>query len=148
MKHQGFKVYRTTALVAFMILIGLAFPAALVHEFGHIIICVVDGNTYELILGVFMAGVVCDGTLSNLTLHYLFGGLFAAMIVSIPLAIPQVRKYRSIVIALLSTITIQLMNAIAEGFFNDWYQKDAMILMLPSILPFFIFLYLFARVKA
>lgn len=140
------RLERKTVAVAFAVLIILAIPASLLHEFGHIIICITDGYSYTLIIQITYAAVTCQGTLSNLILYWALGGTLAAAVVAIPLAFRTVRANEGITIALLTLSTTHSINAVAETFANSWYMSNGIMIMIPSMIIFFVYLFKFGSV--
>ena len=138
-------------IVGIVIVASLFFPLSIIHEFGHIIICVSGGHTYILDLSLIVFNVCCNETPSNFMLYYAFGGGFAMLVSLAPfLAWNWIRQHKGIIIGLLTIATLQGANAIVETGWHIWYVNNTSTSMaLLSIilgLSFIGYIFLFARV--
>ena len=77
-------------------------PLSYVHELGHSYICMMEGYTFDIQLGLDGGRMVCHGEVENQILFRAIGGVLAGTAAIIPLvAFRQIRKYPAVVIALL-----------------------------------------------
>ena len=141
-----FKLVRNATIV----LIVCILPMSYAHEIGHAIICVSEGNYFQIHMGVDNASLVCLGTISNSELFYFFGGFFATIIALVPFAkYTWMKNHRWAVIASLTFATGHGINAIIEVGFTDWYLENGLgpelLLNFTSLMAYFVMLVYFGR---
>ena len=120
-EHPIFKIVQHSFLV---ILIGF-FPINLVHEFGHIAICTINGNVpLGPFIGLRTFSTLCLGEIPNQFLLDVMGGVAGFTLAYSPLMLKKIRENKGIVIGLLFFAIPQFGMALGEGFFNEWYMTD------------------------
>ncbi|MEM2761101.1 MAG: hypothetical protein QXU32_09770 [Nitrososphaerales archaeon] len=129
------------------------FPLTFVHEFGHALVCVASGYSYEMELSIIKAQVTCDETPSNLMLYWAAGGLFATLIALSPLIAWQWAKInRGVLIGSFTIATGHAVNAVIETFAHFWYVTNiplaSIVVALSAILAYSISLTIFGKRKA
>ena len=140
---------RKTIYVALIVTSGSFLPISLLHEVGHIVVCVSDGLTYTLVLKLAIFTTSCHGSPDNLFFYYAFGGGLATIVSLAPLALSALRQHTGIILALLTLATIQGINGIIETGWTDWYlnsTKEVMVVM-NLILAFTVIGYMFVFAK-
>ena len=138
--------------IALVMLLILFFPISVVHEIGHIIICVNSGSSYESHFNVLELGIMCTPLPKTVLLYWAFGGILGMLVSLCPiLALNWMRNHKGVMIGLFSLASMQGVNAFIETFAHTWYIQGG---TLPSImftlvgLAFlFVFLNFFARVR-
>src|SRR3989304_8268924 len=119
--HPVFKIIHHSLIV---ILIGF-FPINYGHEFGHIAICVANGNVpLGPFVGLRTFSVLCLGEITNPFLLNVMGGVVGFTLAFSPLLVKRIRKNKGIVIGLLFFAIPQFGMGLGEGFFNGWYRYD------------------------
>ncbi len=113
------------ALIGLFATIFLIIPATYVHEFGHSLACTLQGSHSILTVSPFQSSLFCTPLPENYLVFWSSGGLFAAGLLTTPLAFGWIRSNKGIVIALFSVATYHLMNALVEAAFHSWYIEDA-----------------------
>ena len=72
---------RKRVLVCLLVFFALLPVFSYLHEAGHALVCVVDGNEAEISVDVFSGGTtLCHGDISNLFAYKISGGLLAGII--------------------------------------------------------------------
>jgi len=114
-------------IVLFTLLIMLALVpiVALIHEYGHGLICVLDGK--DFVFGITIAGgwLSCIGIIEEPTLFRLAGGMLTAIVSFGALAILKSklgRRFKFISIALVTIGIGEYASGLMEGFLNDFYM--------------------------
>ena len=103
-------------------------PLSYVHELGHSYICMMEGYTFDIQLGLDGGRMVCHGEVENQILFRAIGGVLAGTAAIIPLvAFRQIRKYPAVVIALLPLGLGHFLNAGIETVFYKTYMQDTVI---------------------
>ena len=117
-------------------------PLSYVHELGHSYICMMEGYTFDIELGIDGGRMVCHGEVENQILFRAAGGILAGTAAIIPLmAFRQIRKYPSVVIALLPLGLGHYLNAGIETVFYKTYMQDTVIWgMIMGLFAFVIFI--------
>jgi len=153
-KKEGKKVLdKKAGLISVIILAAFIFPITFVHELGHVMICALDGHSYDIRVSPFAASVICDGTSSNLMLYWSFGGLLAMLVALSPLvAWNWVKRNNGVLIGSLTIATGHGVNAIIETFLHSWYVTNisfasTTLITIPTVFAYVIFLVWFGRAK-
>jgi len=117
-------------------------PLSYVHELGHSYICMMEGYTFDIQLGLDGGRMVCHGEVENQILFRAIGGVLAGTAAIIPLvAFRQIRKYPAVVIALLPLGLGHYLNAGIETVFYKTYMQDSMIWgMMMGLFAFLMFI--------
>ena len=137
---------------ATLLLILLIIPTSFFHEVGHGIVCSLEGNQYQMNIGISGSSLQCFGSLTNHLAFYLAGGLFAMTLTLLPfLKFSWIKRKPWIMITCLALAFGHGINAIIETGFTSWYlQNDVnsqIILNFISFSSFVGFLILFGRQK-
>ncbi len=154
MQKEGKKVFdKKASLISVIILAAFIFPITFVHELGHVMICALDGHSYDIRVSPFAASVICDGTSSNLMLYWSFGGLLAMFVALSPLvAWNWVKRNNGVLIGSLTIATGHGINAIIETFLHSWYVTNiafasTVLITIPTVFAYVVLLVVFGRVK-
>ena len=117
-------------------------PLSYVHELGHSYICMMEGYTFDIQLGLDGGRMVCHGEVENQILFRAIGGVLAGTAAIIPLvAFRQIRKYPAVVIALLPLGLGHFLNAGIETVFYKTYMQDTVIWgMIMGLFAFLMFI--------
>ena len=105
---------------------GFLYIASYSHELGHIAVCNAYGFRSELIISPYTLDTrasTCHGHPDNLLLFRSMGGIagFAASMVPVVF----LRKYKFIIIGCVPNATANVLAAIMETFFHEWYSANA-----------------------
>jgi len=153
-QKEGKKLFdKKASLISVIILAAFIFPITFVHELGHVIICALDGHSYDIRVSLIAASVICDGTSSNLMLYWSFGGLLAMFVALSPLvAWNWVKRNNGVLIGSLTIATGHGINAIIETFLHSWYVTNiafasTVLITIPTIFAYVVLLVVFGRVK-
>ena len=143
-----FKVLRNATIVLILCII----PMSYVHEIGHAIICVSEGNYFQISMGVDNASLICLGTVENTVLFYAFGGFFAMGIALVPFVkFSWMKNHRWAMIVSLTLATGHGINGLVEVALTDWYLENGLgselFLNFTSLMLYFVFLVYFGRQK-
>lgn len=138
--------------LATILLIALIVPMNYVHEIGHGIICALEGNQFQIHIGVDNSTLICIGGSQNTELFFVFGGLFASLVCAIPLIkYSWLKKYPWIIIPILTLSIGHGINAIIEVSLTDWYMQNGVMpeitLGMISLMCYFGVLIYFGRTK-
>ena len=154
MQKEGKKLFdKKASLISVIILAAFIFPITFVHVLGHVMICALDGHSYDIKVSLFAASVICDGTSSNLMLYWSFGGLLAMLVALSPLvAWNWVKRNNGVLIGSLTIATGHGINAIIETFLHSWYVTNiafasTTLITVPTVFAYVIFLVWFGRAK-
>ena len=117
------------------------------HETGHALVCIADGNEAEISVDIFNGGItLCHGDVSNLFAYKISGGLLAG-IVGTTIGIALFRW--KIPFIAITTIGIgHLVNAGIEAFADSYFTHGvewSFFLGLVEFVTFFILLLIFDR---
>ena len=117
------------------------------HEGGHALVCIADGNEAEISVEIFNGGTtLCHGDVSNLFAYKISGGLFAG-IIGIASSIMLFRW--KIPFIAVTTIGIgHLINAGIEAFADSYYTHGgewSAFMGLVEVVIFFALLIIFDR---
>ncbi len=153
-KKEEKKIFdKKASLISVIILAAFIFPITFVHELGHVMICALDGHSYNIRVSPLTASVICNGTSSNLLLYWSFGGLLAMFVALSPLvAWDWVKRNNGVLIGSLTIATGHGVNAIIETFLHSWYVTNiafasTLLITIPTIFAYVILLVAFGRVK-
>ena len=117
-------------------------PLSYVHELGHSYICMMEGYSFDIELGVDGGRMICHGEVENQILFRAAGGVLAGTAALIPLiAFSQIRKHPAVVIALLPLGLGHFLNAGIETVFFETYMQDSVAWgMVMGLFAFLIFI--------
>ena len=90
------------------------------HETGHALVCIADGNQAEISVEIFNRGTtLCHGDVSNLFAYKISGGLFAGIIgTTAGLAL---FRWKIPFIAVTTIGAGHLINAVIEAFSDSYF---------------------------
>jgi ABC-type branched-subunit amino acid transport system permease subunit len=79
--HNVKKLNRKRVLICLVVFFALLPVFSYLHEAGHALVCLVDGNEPEISVDIFSGGTTfCHGDVSNLFAYKISGGLLAGII--------------------------------------------------------------------
>jgi len=144
------KLDRKRVLICLLIFFALLPVFSYLHEAGHALVCIVDGNEAEISVDIFSGGItLCHGDVSNLFAYKISGGLLAG-IVGTTIGIALFRW--KIPFIAITTIGIgHLVNAGIEAFADSYFTHGvewSFFLGLVEFVTFFILLLIFDRKTA
>ena len=150
MKSQTYytkKLNRKRVLICLLIFFALLPVFSYLHEAGHALVCIADGNEAEISVDIFSGGTtLCHGEVSNLFAYKISGGLLAG-IVGTTVGIALFRW--KIPFIAITTIGIgHLVNAGIEAFADSYFTHGvewSFFLGLVEFVTFFILLLIFDR---
>ena len=136
------KMNRKIVGISIIIFFISIIPLSYVHELGHSYICMMEGYTFDIELGVDGGRMVCHGEVENQILFRAIGGVLAGTAAIIPLvAFKQIKKYPAVVIALLPLGLGHFLNAGIETVFYKTYMQDTVIWgMIMGLFAFLMFI--------
>ena len=116
------------------------------HEAGHGLVCIADGNEPEISVNFNGGTTLCHGDISNPFPYKISGGLFAGIIgTTIGIAL---FRWKIPFIALTTIGTVHLINAIIETFTDSYFTHAAewsFVLGFIGFVTFFSLLIIFGR---
>jgi len=141
------KLDRKRVLICLLIFFALLPVFSYLHEAGHALVCIADGNEAEISVDIFNGGTtLCHGDVSNLFAYKISGGLLAG-IVGTTVGIALFRW--KIPFIAITTIGIgHLVNAGIETFADSYFTHGvewSFFLGLVEFVTFFILLLIFDR---
>ena len=141
------KLDRKRVLICLLIFFALLPVFSYLHEAGHALVCIADGNEAEISVDIFNGGItLCHGNVSNLFAYKISGGLLAG-IVGTTIGIALFRW--KIPFIAITTIGIgHLVNAGIEAFADSYFTHGvewSFFLGLVEFVTFFILLLIFDR---
>ena len=116
------KLDRKRVLICLLIFFALLPVFSYIHEAGHALVCLADGNEPEISVDIFSGGTtLCHGDVSNLFAYKISGGLLAG-IVGTTAGIALFRW--KIPFVAITTIGIgHLVNAGIEAFADSYFTN-------------------------
>ena len=141
------KLDRKRVLICLLVFFALLPVFSYLHEAGHALVCIADGNEAEISVDIFNGGTtLCHGDVSNLFAYKISGGLLAG-IVGTTVGIALFRW--KIPFIAITTIGIgHLVNAGIEAFADSYFTHGvewSFFLGLVEFVTFFILLLIFDR---
>ena len=141
------KLNRKRVLICLLVFFALLPVFSYLHEAGHALVCIADGNEAEISVDIFNGGTtLCHGDVSNLFAYKISGGLLAG-IVGTTIGIALFRW--KIPFIAITTIGIgHLVNAGIETFADSYFTHGvewSFFLGLVEFVTFFILLLIFDR---
>ena len=114
------KLNRKRVLICLIMFFALLPVFSYLHEAGHALVCIADGNEAEISVDFFSGGTtLCHGSVSNLFAYKISGGL-AAGIIGITTGIALFR-WKIPFIALTTIGAGHLVNAVIEAFADSYF---------------------------
>ena len=121
--HYAKKLDRKRVLICLLIFFTLLPVFSYLHEAGHALVCLADGNEPEISVDIFNGGTtLCHGDVSNLFAYKISGGLLAGIIGTI---IGIVLFRWKIPFIAITTIGVgHLVNAVIETFADSYFTNS------------------------
>mgnify|MGYP001474087696 FL=1 len=141
------KLDRKRVLICLLIFFALLPVFSYLHEAGHALVCLADGNEPEISVDIFSGGTtLCHGDVSNLFAYKISGGLLAG-IVGTTAGIALFRW--KIPFVAITTIGIgHLVNAGIEAFADSYFTNGGewgLVIGFVEFVTFFSLLLIFDR---
>ena len=132
------KLDRKRVLICLLIFFALLPVFSYLHEAGHALVCLADGNEPEISVDIFSGGTtLCHGDVSNLFAYKISGGLLAG-IVGTTAGIALFRW--KIPFVAITTIGIgHLVNAGIEAFADSYFTNGGEWSLVIGFVEFVIF---------
>jgi len=145
--HYAKKLDRKRVLICLLIFFALLPVFSYLHEAGHALVCVADGNEPEISVDIFSGGTtLCHGAVSNLFAYKISGGLLAGIVGTI-IGIALFRW--KIPFVAITTIGIgHLVNAGIEAFADSYFTNGGewgLVMGFVEFVTFFSLLLIFDR---
>ena len=141
------KLDRKRVLICLLIFFALLPVFSYLHEAGHALVCLADGNEPEISVDIFSGGTtLCHGDVSNLFAYKISGGLLAGIIGTTA----GVALFRwKIPFVAITTIGIgHLVNAGIEAFADSYFTNGGewgLVMGFVEFVTFFSLLLVFDR---
>ena len=145
--HHAKKLDRKRVLICLLIFFALLPVFSYLHEAGHALICLADGNEPEISVDIFSGGTtLCHGDVSNLFAYKISGGLLAGIIGTTA----GIALFRwKIPFVAITTIGIgHLVNAGIEAFADSYFTNGGewgLVMGFVEFVTFFSLLLIFDR---
>ena len=141
------KLNRKRVLICLVVFFALLPVFSYLHEAGHALVCIADGNEAEISVDFFSGGTtLCLGDVSNLFAYKISGGLLAGIIgTTVGIAL---FRWKIPFIALATIGAGHLVNAIIEAFADSYFTHGgewSLFLGLVEFVIFFSLLIIFDR---
>ena len=121
--HYAKKLDRKRILICLLIFFALLPVFSYLHEAGHALVCLADGNEPEISVDIFSGGTtLCHGDVSNLFAYKISGGLLAGIIGTI-IGIALFR-WKIPFIAITTIGAGHLVNAVIETFADSYFTNS------------------------
>ena len=121
--HYAKKLDRKRVLICLLIFFTLLPVFSYLHEAGHALVCLADGNEPEISVDIFNGGTtLCHGDVSNLFAYKISGGLLAGIIGTI-IGIALFR-WKIPFIAITTIGVGHLVNAVIETFADSYFTNS------------------------
>ncbi|SVB30561.1 uncharacterized protein METZ01_LOCUS183415 [marine metagenome] len=116
------KLDRKRVLICLLIFFALLPVFSYIHEAGHALVCLADGNEPEITVDIFSGGTtLCHGDVSNLFAYKISGGLLAGIIGTT--AGIALFKWKIPFIAITTIGIGHLVNAGIEAFADSYFTN-------------------------
>ena len=141
------KLDRKRVLICLLIFFALLPVFSYLHEAGHALVCLADGNEPEISVDIFSGGTtLCHGDVSNLFAYKISGGLLAGIIGTTA----GIALFRwKIPFIAITTIGIgHLVNAGIEAFADSYFTNGGewgLVMGFVEFVTFFSLLIIFDR---
>ena len=143
------KLDRKRVLICLLVFFALLPVFSYLHEVGHALVCLADGNEPEISVDIFNGGTtLCHGDVSNLFAYKISGGLLAGIIGTTA----GIALFRwKIPFVDITTIGIgHLVNAGIEAFADSYFTNGGewgLVMGFVEFVTFFSLLLIFDRKK-
>jgi len=115
------KLNRKRVLICLLVFFALLPVFSYLHEAGHALVCIADGNEAEISVDFSGGTTLCHGDVSNPFAYKISGGLLAG-IVGITVGIVLFR-WKIPFIALTTIGAGHLVNAVIEAFADSYFTR-------------------------
>ena len=116
------KLDRKRVLICLLIFFALLPVFSYLHEAGHALVCLADGNEPEITVDIFSGGTtLCYGDVSNQFAYKISGGLLAGIIGTT--AGIALFKWKIPFIAITTIGVGHLVNAVIEAFADSYFTR-------------------------
>ena len=141
------KLNRKRVLICLLIFFALLPVFSYLHEAGHALVCIADGNEAEISVDIFNGGTtLCHGDVSNLFAYKISGGLLAGIIgTTIGIAL---FRWKIPFIAITTIGVGHLVNAGIETFADSYFTHGGewgLVMGFVEFVTFFSLLIIFDR---
>ena len=141
------KLNRKRVLICLLIFFALLPVFSYLHEAGHALVCIADGNEAEISVDIFSGGTtLCHGDVSNLFAYKISGGLLAGIIgTTIGIAL---FRWKIPFVAITTIGVGHLVNAVIETFADSYFTNGGewgLVMGFVEFVTFFILLLIFDR---
>jgi len=141
------KLNRKRVLICLLIFFALLPVFSYLHEAGHALVCIVDGNEAEISVDIFSGGTtLCHGDVSNLFAYKISGGLLAGIIgTTIGVAL---FRWKIPFVAITTIGVGHLVNAVIETFADSYFTNGGewgLVMGFVEFVTFFSLLIIFDR---
>ena len=140
------KLDRKRVLICMIMFFALLPVFSYLHEAGHGLVCIADGNEAEISVDISGGTTLCHGDVSNLFAYKISGGLLAGIIGTI-LGIALFR-WKIPFIAITTIGAGHLVNAVIETFADSYFTHGgewSLVLGFIEFVTFFSLLIIFDR---
>ena len=140
------KLNRKRVLICLLVFFALLPVFSYLHEAGHGLVCIADGNEAEISVNFSGGTTLCHGDVSNQFAYKISGGLLAG-IIGTTIGITLFR-WKIPFIALTTIGAGHLVNAVIETFADSYFTHGAewsLFLGLVEFVTFFSLLIIFDR---
>ena len=115
------KLDRKRVLICLLVFFALLPVFSYLHEAGHGLVCIADGNEAEISVNFSGGTTLCHGDISNPFPYKISGGLFAGIIgTTIGIAL---FRWKIPFIALTTIGAGHLINAVIEAFADSYFTR-------------------------
>jgi hypothetical protein len=141
------KLNRKRVLICMIVFFALLPVFSYLHEGGHALVCIADGNEAEISVDIINGGTtLCHGDVSNLFAYKISGGLLAGIIgTTVGTAL---FRWKIPFIAVTTIGVGHLINAIIETFADSYFTHGgewSAFMGLVEVVIFFVLLIIFDR---
>ena len=140
------KLNRKRVLICLVIFFALLPVFSYLHEAGHGLVCIADGNEAEISVDFSGGTTLCHGDVSNLFAYKISGGLLAGIIgTTIGIAL---FRWKIPFIAITTIGAGHLVNAVIETFADSYFTHGgewSLVLGFIEFVTFFSLLIIFDR---
>jgi len=142
------KLNRKRVLICLLIFFALLPVFSYLHEAGHALICIADGNEAEISVDIFNGGTtLCHGDISNNLFAYKISGGLLAGIIGTTIGVALFRW--KIPFVAITTIGVgHLVNAVIETFADSYFTNGGewgLVMGFVEFVTFFSLLIIFDR---
>ena len=141
------KLNKKRVLICMIMFFALLPVFSYLHEAGHALVCLADGNEPEISVDLFSGGTtLCHGDVSNLFAYKISGGLLAGIIGTI-IGIALFR-WKIPFIAITTIGAGHLVNAVIETFADSYFTNGgewSLVMGFVEFVTFFGLLLIFDR---